>query len=189
MRRWALMTAFLCAAACWVPYGARAQNASPAQDTSSTASQPAPGPEPAQNAGATTTPPPSSSPAKRVWTNDDVGDLRGHSTISTVGVAKTKPEKQTNKPVANPETVRSYRERIVRLQGELPDLDSKIAELQGVLNGDTVNSTRHATGTKIDDWHDELAKLQQQRTDVAAKISTLQDQARHNGVPENEIPE
>jgi hypothetical protein len=51
-----------------------------------------------------------------------------------------------------------------------------------------VNSTRHV-GVKIDDWHDELARLQVQRTDVASKINALQDQARHSGVPENEIPE
>jgi hypothetical protein len=61
--------------------------------------------------------------------------------------------------------------------------------LQATLNGTAVNSTRHYSGTKIDDWHEELLQLQKQRDDVSAKIGALQDEARRNGVPANQIPE
>jgi hypothetical protein len=84
-------------------------------------------------------------------------------------------------PVANPATIKSYHDRITALQDKMPALDSQIADLQGVLNGQTVNSTRHATGAKIDDWH--------QKSDLETKISALQDEARHKGVPENQIPQ
>src|SRR5580698_4322710 len=139
----------------------------------------------------TSTPADSAAPTKRVWTNDDVHELRRDSAISTVGPAKSKPQKAvaTNMPVANPATIKSYHDRIIALQDKMPPLDSQISDLQGVLNGQTMNSTRHATGAKIDDWHDELTRLQGQRSDLETKISAMQDEARHKGVPENQIPQ
>ncbi len=167
-----------------MPHAALGQNV-PAATQDTTAAQPqSDAPQESQPSTASTT------PTKKVWTNDDVGDLRGRSAISTVGVAaNTKQPKQQSTKVASPATINSYRNQILKLQAQLPDMDSKIADLQGVLSGNTVNSVRHATGAKIDDWHDELAKLQEQRAATVSKISELQDQARHSGVPENQIPE
>jgi hypothetical protein len=181
MRRWAAITVFTVAAVSFAARGVSAQNATAPSAPSDSTSQTAQNSTATQSASNATA-------GKKVWTNDDVGDLRGRSPISTVGVANPKQEKPSAKP-ASPATVKQYREQILKLQGQLPDLDQKISELQGGINGNTVNSTRHVTGTKIDDWHDELARLQQQRSDIATRISTLQDQARHSGVPENEIPE
>ncbi len=192
MRRQAATVLFMSVAIFALGAVASAQTqAGPAQ-ANSPSQAPAPGPNShvAQNPRpATTAAPDAATPAKRVWTNDDVGDLRRESAISTVGVANAKPQKSavTNK-VADPETTRSYHDRILALQGKLPPIDAQIADLQGVLNGQTVNSTRH-TSAKIDDWHDELIRLQQQKSDIEIKISTLQDEARHKGVPENQIPE
>jgi hypothetical protein len=52
-----------------------------------------------------------------------------------------------------------------------------------------VQETRTYGGNRIDDWHEELLKFQKQREDIEAKISVLQDEARHRGVPENQIPQ
>jgi hypothetical protein len=177
--------------------GAQAQTApaqadSTGQASSTSSSSATPEGQSAQNTLATTnTPTDSAAPAKRVWTNDDVHELRRDAPISTVGV-KARPQKNVgaaNKQVANPETIRSYHDRIIALQDKLPPIDSQITDLQGVLNGQTMNSTRHATGAKIDDWHDELTRLQQQRSDIETRIGALQDEARHKGVPENQIPQ
>lgn len=175
-----------------VPLAGAQGQAAPTQATSSSPA-PASGSDSqvAQNpTSASTAAPDSATPSKRVWTNDDVKDLRRDSAISTVGPAKAKPQKAvaTNQPVANPATIKTYHDRILALQEKLPPIDSQIAELQGALNGQTVNSTRH-TGAKIDDWHDELTRLQQQKSDLETKISAMQDEARHKGVPENQIPE
>jgi uncharacterized protein YukE len=183
MRTWVAFGVLAVAGAVVVPGCARAQDAQPAPAAqNATASGDA-------SAGATTT----TAANKKVWTNDDVGGLRREAPISSVGVPAAKQARQNQAQAktaapANAATVRHYQNQIVALQKQLPDLDSKISELQGAVNGDTVNSTRHV-GVKIDDWHDELARLQTQRTDVASKINALQDQARHSGVPENEIPE
>jgi hypothetical protein len=185
MRTWVAFGVMVVAGPVVVPGCARAQDAQPA---------PAPAAQSAAasgdaSAGATTT----TAANKKVWTNDDVGGLRREAPISSVGVPAAKQARQNQAQAkaaapANAATVRRYHDQIVALQKQLPDLDAKISELQGAVNGDTVNSTRHV-GVKIDDWHDELARLQVQRTDVASKINALQDQARHSGVPENEIPE
>ena len=138
----------------------------------------------------TATTPSATAPAKRVWTNEDMGDVRKNSVISTfsgtngkAGSAKPSGSAKGNKDA------RQYQDQILKLQAKLPPLDAQISELQATLNGDTVNSGRHYSGTKIDDWHEELVHLQKERDDITTRISALQDEARRNGVPPNQIPE
>ena len=105
--------------------------------------------------------------------------------------AGAKPAKTADKSpsAAKNKDAKRYQDQIAALRAKLPTLNDKIAELQGALNGDTVHSTRTYGGNKIDDWHVELADLQKKRDDIEAKVSALQDEARHNGVPENQIPQ
>jgi hypothetical protein len=138
-----------------------------------------------------TPPTPSQSTTKRVWTNEDMGDIHRNSSISTFSGSATKPTKPGEKatPAATSRDAKRYQDQIAALRAKLPPLDDKISKLQAVLNGNTVTETRSAGGAHIDDWHEELVKLQKQRDDVELKISSLQDEARHNGVPENQIPQ
>ncbi len=138
----------------------------------------------------TTTTPSATAPAKKVWTNEDMGDVHKNSVISTFSGTNGKPgsAKPAGAAKGNKDA-KQYQDQILKLQAKLPPLDEQISELQATLNGATVNSTRHYSGTKIDDWHEELVHLQKQREDIATKISALQDEARRNGVPENQIPE
>lgn len=128
--------------------------------------------------------------AKKVWTNDDVSDLHANSVISTLGDSSAKPVKTAVKPAPSSKNKGAawYRNQITKLQEQLPPIDQKISDLQTVINGGQVNEVRHYGGNKIDDWHDELARLQTQREGIVAKISALQDEARHNGVSPNDIP-
>jgi hypothetical protein len=156
--------------------------AAPAQTNSSTSAN--------ATTSATTTTPSATAPAKKVWTNEDMGDVHKNSMISSFSATNNKPA--NSKPAATAKgnkDAKQYQNEITRLQEKLPPLDEQIGQLQAALNGDTVNSTRHVSGTKIDDWHDELVRLQKQREGIVAKISALQDEARRNGVPENQIPE
>ncbi len=171
---------------------ARAQNA-PAQPASVTDAVPAQSttapPASAPQTTTTATRSTAATPTKKVWTNEDMGAVHRDAAISTFS---SKPNKPANgKPVAaktNPKSPGQYQGQIANLQAKLPPLDQQIAELQAGLNGETVNSTRHYSGVKLDDWRDQLARLQKQRDDIAARISALQDEARHNGVPDNQIP-
>jgi hypothetical protein len=146
----------------------------------------------ASNPSQTTAPDSAPAPAatKRVWTNDDIGDLHRNSTISTFSETANKPSKANDKPVAAKSAdAKRYQDQITTLQAKIPPLDDKIAQLQAVLSGNTVKETRTVGGAHIDDWHEELVKLQKQRDDIETRISSLQDEARHKGVPENQIPQ
>jgi hypothetical protein len=144
----------------------------------------------AGNANATSSTTTATAPAKKVWTNEDMSDVHRNDVISTFSNKSNKPA--NNKPAGNANgnaAAKNYQTQITRLQEKLPPLDEQISQLQAALNGDTVNSVRHVGGAKIDDWRDELARLQKQREDIVAKISALQDEARRKGVPANQIPE
>lgn len=161
---------------------ARAQNNSAAPANSATSS-------PAQSTAANTTSTAPTVPAKKVWTNEDMGTVHSNSAISTFSGGTNKPANA--KPVAakpGSKNAKQYQDQITKLQAKLPPLDDQIATLQAGLNGATVNETRHYNGVKLDDWRDQLARLQKQREDIATQISALQDEARHNGVPDNQIP-
>lgn len=161
---------------------AHAQNSqpdSPAQPAPAASATPASSPAPATQ-----------EPAKKVWTNDDVSDLRGSSPVSTVGSAKPGSGKPTprNASSAHNKDARSYHDQIARLQAQLPPIDQKIGELQAALSGKQVKEDRHFGGVKPDDWNAELARLQKQHDDIQSKIAVLEDQARHAGAPANQIP-
>jgi hypothetical protein len=141
---------------------------------------------PAQSPSQPSSPTPAPQPSpKKVWTNDDI-----HSAKPTSPDASAKPASTVNKPKPNPKGKDAswYRAQISKLQAQIPPLDEKISQLQAALNGQTVTSTRQYGGTKPDDWRDELSRYQKQRDDIDTKIAVLQDQARHDGVPENELP-
>jgi hypothetical protein len=164
------------------------QTSSPTPSQSSTAA-----PAPQSTSSQPNTGTPSATPDKKVWTNEDVGDLRDHDPIS-IGGAPAPPKKPaTNKPAAAQTAAQNakakrYIDQINALQAKLPPLDDKIQQLQAALNGDQVNGVRHYGWTSPDDWRDQLQRLQKQREDLQAKISELEDQARHDGVPANEVP-
>jgi hypothetical protein len=186
------------AAAMSVPSLARAQSgavgqAAPAGDATTPAAVPAQANTAAaasSNGTSSATTTAASAPAKKVWTNEDMRDVHRNDAISTFSATNNKPA--NGKPAPNAKggkNAKQYQTEIIRLQEKLPPLDEQIAQLQAALNGDTVNSTRHVGGAKIDDWHDELVRAQKEREDIVTKISALQDEARRNGVPPNQIPE
>jgi hypothetical protein len=135
-------------------------------------------------------PPPT---AKKIWTNDDVGDLRDHSVISTFSTASNKTAKPGDKSGSSrSRDAKWYYDQIAKLEAQIPPLDSQIADLQaaldGIPTGDSKTSKR-PNGVKGGDWRMEIADLQARRDDVVARISALQDEARHRGIPPEALPE
>jgi hypothetical protein len=179
------------ATAVLVPGLARAQGSSAGQTApAGDAAAPAQTNSTSSADATTSTTPSATAPAKKVWTNDDMREVHRDNAISTFSATNKKPANA--KPAATAKAnkdAKQYQDRILALQAKLPPLDEQIAQLQAALNGDTVNSTRHVGGAKIDDWRDELVRAQQQREDIVAKVSALQDEARRNGVPPNQIPQ
>jgi hypothetical protein len=170
---------------------AQEQSNAPAQPVPAASQTTSPNPSAALNTSGVPANGTQQTPAKRVWTDEDMGDLHRDSVISTFSGTSTKPAKPSGKPAvgAKNKDAKRYQDQIAALRAKLPPIDDKIAQLQGVLNGDTVQSTRTYGGNKIDDWHVELVNLQKQREDIETKVSALQDEARHNGVSDNQIPQ
>jgi hypothetical protein len=165
-----------------IPAAARAQEQSATPAPSAPTAQPAPVPSDSSIAPAS---------GKRVWTNEDMGDVHKNSTISTFNAPNAKSSNSNGKPAsaAKSKDAKRYQDQINALRAKLPPIDDKITQLKAVLAGNTVQQTRTYGGNHIDDWHEELKHLEQQRADIETKISAVQDDARHNGVPESEIPQ
>jgi hypothetical protein len=153
--------------------------------------QPPPAQTPATIA-ATANPPsaPAEGKPKKTWTNEDVGSLREDSAISTF---KT-PKPSAAKPSQNPAPPRGgkdakwYRGEIEKLQAQIPPLEEKITKLRDAIDGKQVDEVRHYTWSKPDDWRDQLARLEKERGDIQDKISGLKDEARHRGIPTEQLP-
>jgi cell division protein FtsB len=178
---------------------ARAQT-SPSSDhsdsTPQSSGQPAAQSDQAQTASPASTPAAgvSAKPAaKKVWTNDDVGELHDDAPISTFAEPNAKPSRTATgaKPAASGGKNAQYREKIAKLKAEIPPLDSQIAQLQAAIDGQPTGDSKTSTrpfGVKLDSWQAQLQELQKKRDDTLAHIAALQDQARHSGVPANNIP-
>lgn len=175
-----VLVASLCLSPIFLP-NARAQTAQPAQTSAAPVSQTSSQPAPDQQ----------KQPARKVWTDDDVGDLRDRSAISTVGAPSSKPANLTGRlaaPTARTKDARWYQDQISKLRAKIPPLDDKIRHLQDALDGKAVNSVRTYGGVRADDWRDQLSRLRKQREDISAKIAALEDEARHNGITPNALP-
>jgi hypothetical protein len=189
LRTLPIAAAMLFAAAVTCATNAHAQAAEaapPAQAAAPSAAQPA-----AQDAP--TPPATPQTPAKKVWSNEDMKDLDPHAGVSTVGKTDSKPARPAARPATNGQAHSAdyYKQKIAKLQSQIPPLDAQIAELQAAIDGkptgDAKESTRPA-GVKFDSWANELAQFKKKRDDLAAQIAALQDEARHNGVAPKDIP-
>jgi hypothetical protein len=134
----------------------------------------------------------SAQPAKKVWTNEDVGELHDEP-ISTFAKPNARPARATAgmKSGAARQNSQQLLNEIKKLQGQIPPLDSQIAQLQAAVDGQPTGDAKTSArpyGVKLDSWQAQLAELQKKRGDTLTRIGELQDQARHNGVPANNIP-
>ncbi len=164
-----------------------AATAASAQSSSSAAATPAAGQPAAANVAPSTTAPPA---GKKVWTNDDVTDLRSDSVISTVGSSNTKPATKPG-PAAKTNDAKSYQTQIAKLEAQIPPLDSQISELQAAIDGKPTGdakTSQRPRGVKADDWSFEMQELETKRDGIVEQISELRDQARHRGIPANALP-
>lgn len=177
---------FLAAILC-VACAATAARAQSSSSGSSGEAAPAAGQAAATNASTATPAPPA---GKKVWTNDDVTDLRGESVISTVGTTNAKPADQPSLAAKN-KVAKPYQAQIARLEAQIPPMDSQIAELQAAIDGKPTGdakTSQRPRGVKADDWSVEMQELQKKRDGIVEQISELRDQARHRGVPANTLP-
>jgi hypothetical protein len=130
-------------------------------------------------------------PAKKVWTNDDVTDLRDESVISSFGPSKTKSSASSRRPASKGKDAKWYRDQITKLQAKVPPLNDQIAELQAAIEGKPTGDGKESTrprAVRANSWQEEMNGLQKQRGAILSQISALYDDARHSGIPGGDLP-
>ncbi len=120
---------------------------------------------------------------KKVWTNDDMGDLHQNSTVSVVGKQKrnTQPNYDYSPPPGQTESmVKMYRQQIDQLQAQADAIDKQISNLQDAKSGKTVDSTRKYDpwGGKQGDWDSQIAQLQKNKDNILKQIDSVETQIR-----------
>lgn len=131
------------------------------------------------------------SPAKKVWTNDDLKGSRDDEGVSNTADQKPAAVASRQK-MASPRghNAKWYSDQIAKLQARIPPLNAQIAELQSGLDGKPTGdgkSSQRPRFVKQDDWSNELRQLQAQRANILDRINVLEDDARHNGIPNSAL--
>jgi hypothetical protein len=130
-------------------------------------------------------------PAKKIWTNEDMSNLRDESVISTFSPAHTKSAAPSTKTTSKGKDAKWYGDNITKLQMKIPPLNEQIAELQAAIDGKpTGNGAESARprGVKADSWPVEMDELQKQRDHIQSQIDALYDDARRNNIPNGALP-
>jgi uncharacterized protein YukE len=121
---------------------------------------------------------------KKVWTNDDMGNLDHHGDVSVVGKRPT-PQNTYNgryspPPGQSESMVKYYRQQIDNLQQQSDSIDKQISNLQDAKNGKTVDSTRtyNPWGGVQGDWNAQIAQLQKNKDNIQKQIDSIEEQIR-----------
>jgi hypothetical protein len=121
---------------------------------------------------------------KKVWTNDDMAELRANSTVSVVGpqAQGRKIQQRSYYPNATQSELmlKMYRQQIDQLQVQVDSIDKQIANLRDAIAGKTVDSSRtyDPWGGRQGDWSSQIDQLQKNRGSVLKQIDTVEEQIR-----------
>ncbi len=150
----------------------------------------------------TQTPNPPPAPQKKVWTNDDVDQLRdqGAGGISVIGNTPAAPAATTDqKTAAKPGTTAAklpnekdpewYRKQLAPLYAALDRINDEMASAQSAIDGDSRGDSGVSMGARAPAGtpQEQVAALQKQAADTQAKIDALLDMARHNDIPPGDL--
>jgi hypothetical protein len=130
---------------------------------------------------------------KKVWTNDEVGSLKG--SVSVVG-GKHAPVAENDEDAkedgdANPraDRIRQYREAIDQARTQIADADTRIAKLkdfkgENVAPSGGINPSQTYNMVPPDE---QVKQLETRKKQLEAKIDDLENQARKEGIDPGEL--
>jgi hypothetical protein len=134
---------------------------------------------------------------KKVWTNDEVGSLKG--SVSVVGgkhapggqVVAENDEDAKEEGDANPraDRVRQYRDAIDQARTQIADADARIAKLkdfkgENVAPSGGINPSQTYNMVPPDE---QVKQLETRKKQLEAKIEDLENQARKEGIDPGEL--
>jgi len=126
---------------------------------------------------------------KKVWTNENLGDVSG-SAISQVGDArKSSPGKNAAAKPATSQMVAAYRKQLTTLHAQLAGVEKQIADLMSFSKGETpgANGMQLHKSYSTEPVEDQVRKLEEKRKSLAAKMDAVFDAARKQGIEPGQL--
>ena len=167
-----------------------------AQDPSVSSQTQASGPSSAAATATVSKPKP-----KKVWTNEDLGEVGG--TISVVGNPQSSATNKTAQPrqakstspkpadeTVDAKTLVAVRQQIQKLQADLAVVDQQLTDLKGFSKGDAKGTGTLSTNTfqySTASVEDQLKQLQAKKANIQAAIDNLLDAARASGIEPGQL--
>jgi hypothetical protein len=159
------------------------------QDSPSPQSQASPQKASEQDSTAVDASPAERKKTKKVWTNDNLGEVSG-SAISQVGNAKnSSPANSSAAKPASTQVVAAFRKQLAAFQAQLSNLDKQIADLKSFSKGESsgANGLEMHKRYSTEPVEDQVRKLEEKRKVLAAKMDATFDAARKQGIESGQL--
>ena len=126
--------------------------------------------------------------AKKVWTNENLGDA--HGTVSQVGVAKPA---ETDKPVtpklSDTKLITSFRKQLAALEAQMANLDKQITDLKNFGKGEPTNANGlelHKRYT-MESADGQIRNFEGKKKELQAQIDAVFEVARKRGIEAGQL--
>lgn len=130
---------------------------------------------------------------KKVWTNDEIGSVKGG--ISVVGDGKSgNASRPASRQSADPEgahaeLVQHYRDQIQQLRDQIDAADTRMAQLKGFKGENTSPSggIDISHGYNMVPVEEQVKQLEEKKKKLQAKIEDIEVEAKKNGVDPGDL--
>jgi hypothetical protein len=129
----------------------------------------------------------STSPAKKVWTNDDFNATnRG---VSVVGDKRNQNYHMSSPQTADPGMVSRIRKNLEKLNIQLDDTNQQLTALKNFRAGETVNDGGRQINKGLNrvPVDQQIVRLQDAKAKLEAQIGDLLDEARKKGIEPGQL--
>lgn len=129
---------------------------------------------------------------KKVWTNDEIGSVKGGVSVVGDGKAATSrraAQESQDSYDAHAELVRNYRGQVQQLKEQIDAADSRIEQLKN-FKGENTNA---AGGISINRSYnmvpveEQVKQLEERKKKLRAKIDDVEVEAKKNGIDPGEV--
>ena len=127
-----------------------------------------------------------STPPKKVWTNED---LHGRTGVSVVGDKRNQNYHMSPAQSADPATVSRIRKSLEKLNSQLDDTNSKLAQLRNFQAGENVNDGGRQINKGLNrvPVDQQIAQLESSKKKLEGQIGDLLDEARKKGIDPGQL--
>ena len=127
--------------------------------------------------------------AKKVWTNDNLNEVRG-SAVSQVGNEKNRAaDKSTTAKPRSSQAVAAFRKQLTALQAQLANVEKQIADFKRFDKGEAsdANGLQWHKSYTMEPVEDQIRKLEEKKKRLAEQIDTIFDATRKLGIEPGQL--